>query len=276
MSSPERGNTILIEAALTAALRTPGIKVYREDFLRKELSKHFDQTIVEEAINTNPARAGINITDLKRLANACINYETNKVTIISTAAGVPGGAAMAVTAPLDIAQFFVHVLIILQKLTYLYGWQEIFDDKADLYLNDETFNELIIFIGVMVGVGMANKALLKIAGIFAIKTEKTLIKKALTKGTIYPIIKRISKAIGVKMSKPILAKSVSKAIPVVGAVVSGGVTFVSYKPMAKRLQKYLETLPMADVDFYKEQPDSLAVIEVDFSDIIDEDDLNDE
>ncbi|MFC9063243.1 hypothetical protein ACFTXB_35280, partial [Streptomyces sp. NPDC057074] len=41
-------------------------------------------------------------------------------------------------------------------------------------------------------------------------------------------------------------KGVSKAIPIVGAVVSGGLTLSTYLPMAKRLKKHLAGLPLAD------------------------------
>ncbi len=41
-------------------------------------------------------------------------------------------------------------------------------------------------------------------------------------------------------------KGVSKAIPVIGAVVSGGLTLATYRPMAKRLKNHLAGLPLAD------------------------------
>ena len=122
----------------------------------------------------------------------------------------------------------------------------------------------------MFGVNAASAAITKIANTAAIQAEKSLVQKALTKGTIYPIVKKIANIIGVKMTKSIFAKGVGKIIPVVGAVVSGGITFIGFRPMAKRLQKYLITLPTASVDFYKKSHDNDNddVIDIDFSDII--------
>lgn len=261
------------EMVLHSAIELPGIKINRASFLRKELSKYFDEDVVEKAIETNPAQAGLSIKNLEQIAKACINYETAKVTTISAAAGIPGGFAMAATVPADIAQFFGHIIRVLQKLVYLYGWQEMFhgDDGG---LDDETSNQLTLFIGVMFGVNAANAAIAKIANAVAMKAEKTLVQKALTKGTIYPIVKQVAKLIGVKMTKQIFAKGVGKIIPVVGAVVSGGITFIGFGPMAKRLQKYLITLPMASVDFYKKShvsDNSNEIIDIDFSDIVVED-----
>ncbi|CAL9367039.1 hypothetical protein [Streptomyces sp. enrichment culture] len=56
----------------------------------------------------------------------------------------------------------------------------------------------------------------------------------------------VAKYLGVKMTTQSFAKGVSKAIPVIGAVVSGGLTLSTYLPMAKRLKKHLAGLPLAD------------------------------
>jgi hypothetical protein len=48
-----------------------------------------------------------------------------------------------------------------------------------------------------------------------------------------------------EMTKQTFAKSVSKAIPVVGAAISGTLTFATYRPMAKRLKKHLADSELA-------------------------------
>ena len=254
------------EMVLHSAMELPGIRINRDNFLRKELSKYYDKDVVEKAVESNPAQAGISVKNLEHIAKSCINFEAAKVTAISAAAGVPGGLAMAATIPADIAQFFGHVIRILQKLVYLYGWQELFRDENGL--DDETTNQLTLFVGVMFGVNAANAAIGKIAQSAALKAEKSLAQKALTKGTVYPIVKNVSKAIGVKMTKDIFAKGVGKAIPIIGAAVSGGLTFATFTPMTKKLQKYLVTLPTADVDFYKQSHEN-DITDIDLSDITD-------
>jgi len=260
------------EMVLHSAMKLPGININRAAFLRKELSKCFDSDVVEMAIKTNPAQAGIKVEELEKIAKACINYETGKVTALSAAAGIPGGLAMAAALPADITQLFGHVIRILQKLVYLYGWQEMFRNEDD-GLDDATSNQLTLFIGVMFGVNAANVTISRIALLAAAQVEKTLIRQALTKGTIYPIVKRIAAAIGIKMTKKVLAKGVGKIIPIVGAIASGGVTFFIFKPMAKRLQKHLVSLPTASVDFYVNSQGKIGenVIDIDFSDINTED-----
>lgn len=177
------------EKILHSAREMPGIRINRDSFLRKELSKYFDEGVVEKAIATNPAQAGLSLKNLEQITKACINYETAKVTAISAAAGIPGGFGMLATVPADIAQFFGHIVRVLQKLVYLYGWQEMFRGDED-GLDDETSNQLTLFIGVMFGVNAANVVIGKIAKSAALRAEKVLVQKALTKGTIYPSVKK--------------------------------------------------------------------------------------
>lgn len=255
---------------LNAAVRVPGVRINRNEFLRKSLSKHFQQDVVNTAIQFNPAKAGISTKELNKIAKSCINYETNKVTAISAAAGVPGGYAVLVSVPADLTQYFAHVIRVLQKLIYLYGWKDIFNE--DDGIDDETLSLLTLFIGVMFGVQAANKVITKLAASAAIRANKVIAAKPLTKGVIYPIVKKIALVITGKMNKKIFASGVSKMIPVIGAVTSGGLTFITFKPMTNKLKKHLESLPIADIDFYKDQSsfDSDEVV-IDISDIEDSD-----
>ena len=264
------------EKLLRSAMELPGIRINRAKFLEKTLSKHYSADIVAKAIGLNPAQAGISAKELERFAKSSITYETSKVAGLSAAAGIPGFKAMAVTVPADLLQFFGHILRILQKLAYIYGWQEMFKNSEDDELDDGLSNQLTLFVGVMFGVNAANAALSKIANLAAQGIPKHLMRQALTHGTLYPIIKTVFKAVGVKMTKPVFSQAVGKAIPVVGAVVSGGITFALFKPMSNKLKKHLITLPIASVDFYDNPTDSdltdgKDVIDVDFSDVVIED-----
>ena len=175
--------------------------------------------------------------------------EFNKVSAISFVSGLPGGVAMFGTVPADLAQYSGHILRILQKLIYLYGWEELIPEDGKL--DDETNNMLTLFVGVMFGANGAATTITKVSAGAAQQASKKLASKALTKGMIYPIVKKVSKAIGVKMTKEIFAKGVSKVIPIVGGVVSGGITYVTYKQMAYKLKRYLGTLKWCDVRYYK-------------------------
>lgn len=178
-----------IEDIIILGLKTPGISVDRSEFLSKELMKNHSKEIINQAIATTPANAGILAEEINLIADNVIKFERTCVTGISTALGAPGGAAI----PADIVQYYGYMLRATQKLMYLYGFPEIDTSVEGEKFDSETLNILIVCLGVMYGVAGANNAIKAMAKALACGVEKKLINTALTKGTIYPIVKSVSK-----------------------------------------------------------------------------------
>lgn len=240
---------IEFEMLLANSAKLPMVKIDRKLFLRKELRGRYSREIVEKAIQYNPAYAGIGVEDINKIAKSCITAETTKVTALSAAAGLPGGFIMIGTVPIDLTQYFAHILRILQKLIYLYGWDDLNLDSKEI--NDETKNLLTLLLGIMFGVKTAVDTVNKLAAQIATQVAKKLPQKALTKDIIYPIVKKVARSLGIKMTKQIFASGIAKAVPVIGAVTSGGVTFGTFKPMSEKLRKYLASGELASVEYYK-------------------------
>ena len=233
---------------MVRALNVPGVKIDRSEFLFKELMKYYPEEKVIKAISSNPASMGIPREKINEIADQVIEYETNKVSAISFAAGIPGGFAMAATIPADVAQYFGFLLRIMQKLAYLYGFPEF--ELSENNISDETMNQLLIFLGVMFGVNGATQGVKIIAETAGNKMSKTLAQKALTKTTLYPIVKKVATTLGFKMTKDVFAKGVSKVVPVVGGAVSGGLTYLTFKPCAIKLKDNFKSLNLSDPEFY--------------------------
>ena len=243
-------NELSFTSLVETAAKLPLVRVDREEFLAKNLKNLCTPEQLQKAITDGTLYAGIPIETLDSLANAVINAETVKVTGISAAAGLPGGLAMAATIPADLAQFYGFVIRVAQELAYIYGWTEIFDDTAEL--DTETESQLVLFIGVMSGVGVANKAIGKLFGEVAMKSvAKKVAAKALTKTWYYPLVKKIAALLGQRIVKETFAKGVSKAVPVLGAALSGGLTLATFKPMANRLKKHLSMLAHMSPEEYE-------------------------
>lgn len=222
------------------ALKVPGVKIDRAKFLQKELFKNHPQDVIDRAIETTPAQAGIASEEVDKIADEVIKFERNAVSGISVALGMPGGVAMAATIPADIAQYYGYMIRAAQKLLYLYGFPELDTSDEAIALDTETINSLTVCLGVMYGVANANNAIKAMAKALAGGVEKQLMKKALTKGAIYPIVRNVGKWFGVRMTKEIFAGFFKKAIPVVGGVVGGGITYASFKPCCYRLKDVLQ------------------------------------
>lgn len=228
-----------IDDIIVQAIKLPGVHVSRASFLQKELFKNHPQEVIDKAISTNPAKAGISADEISKIADEVIKFERNCVSGISVALGAPGGWAMAATIPADIVQYYGYTLRATQKLLYLYGFPEINTDEEGLMLDSETLNAIVICLGVMNGVAGANNAIKAMAKAFATGVEKKLLNMALTKGAVYPLVKSVMKWFGIKLTKSLFAGAVKKAIPIVGGVVGGGVTFLSFKPCCYRLKDAL-------------------------------------
>lgn len=229
---------------LDAAAKLPGVRINRAAYLRTALKRHCTEEQIKRAIADSPAAAGIPLRVIAEIANTSIAYETSKVTGLSTLAGIPGGLAMIGTVPADLAQYMGHLLRIAQKLAYIYSWPDLFADAGDEIVDEATESMLILFVGVMFGVQIAQGGVAKVAGMIAANVAKKLPQKALTQGVIYPIVKKVAGYLGVSMTKKLFASGVAKAIPIVGAVFSGGLTLGTFLPMSKRLQKHLASLEL--------------------------------
>ena len=227
------------DKVMNLALSMPMVKVDRTAFLTKEFSMYdnADQLRDKRPIDLFDAEA------IERAARGIINSHLAKATVASTAAGIPGGLVMAATMPADIAQYYWHVLVVAQKLGYLYGWPDLLDEKEQI--TEGTRNVLTLFVGVMFGAQAASKLVGEIAKQVSLQAAKRLPQQALTKTMYYPVVKQVAKWIGVKMTKDTFGRSVGKAIPILGGVLSGAITAFSFKPMAEKLQKHLrEEMPM--------------------------------
>ena len=233
---------------LKKLVRLRGVRISREDFLRQELRKlHLSDAQIEHAIARDPVSAGISRKLLDKLANDAISFETKKSTALSFAAGIPGGLAMLGTVPADLTQYYVHSLRIMQKLAYLYGWKEFLTDPEDV--DDETIAQMGLFFGVMLGVAGAAESMRDFARmIVAPAIEKRVARKALMKGTWYPVVRKSLKVIGISVTKQGFTKTMSKILPLIGGVISGGMTFVALQTQATRLKQHLRQLPPPGLD----------------------------
>lgn len=227
------------EDIIVLGLRIPGVHIDREEFLRKQFMKNYANDVIQDAVKFNPAHAGITVEEIDNIADQVIQYERNCVSGISLALGAPGGVAMVATLPTDIAQYYGYMLRAIQKFLYLYGFPEI-NVENGVNIDDETMNLITLCLGVMYGVEGSVASIKILSNALGKGVEKKLLQKALTKGTFYPIVKKISRWFSVCMTKQVFAVFFRKAIPVVGGVVGGGITYLSFKPCCDNLKKSLQ------------------------------------
>lgn len=259
---------------LQNALKIPSVKVDRKKFLYGTLSNYIkDEQVVRLAIDNNTIEAGLDPKTLNKIAKSLINKRVTQTSATSFAAGIPGGLAMAATIPMDTLQFFAMALRIAQELAYIYGYEDLCEVDEDGEQGSK--QEIILFLGTMFGVGGSAQAVRLLSSSVSKQALKKLPQKALTKTFYYPIIKNICKTVGIKVTKDSFAKSISKVIPIIGGVVSGGLTYVSMKPMCNRLNdtfmKAISNYNEEDIenDIEKLEKDSSEIVDVEYIEVDD-------
>ena len=219
-------------AVLNQAVRIPGMKVNRERFLREQFA-NAPRQVIDDIVKKGPVAAGCDRKVLYKMARQIVLKRTGQSTGASFLAGVPGGITMAATIPADAAQFYAFAFITAQEIAYLYGEEDFWEGALP---DDELIgNQLLLYLGVMLGAAGASSAVRLISTQLGKSALKRLPQKALTKGVIYPIVKSVAKTMSVKMTKNVFAKGVSKAVPIIGGVVSGGITWTTMRPMGMHL-----------------------------------------
>ena len=188
-----------VPATIPKVLAVQSNVIDRDEFLKEAIGDYISEDMARIAIEEDTKAAGIRRKLVDTIASQIISSEVNKASGVSVAAG-----STWATLPADVVQYFGFVLRIVQKLAYLYGWKAfdltIEDGKL---VSEETANELTRLIGIM----------------FDAKEE--------------------DKDIGAKMGKLTLAKGVVAPVPVLGGVLSGGLTYATLRPYAERLKDRL-------------------------------------
>ena len=193
---------------LQQVVKLPVVKVDREKFLVEKFSKELDRKDIATLLEQGPTSL-LPQESLDRVAKACIKDNVLLASGTSVLAGLPGGLAMAITIPTDVAQFYAFSLKLAQELGYIYGFDDLWASRNEL--SEDAKNTLLLYLGV-------------------------------TKTLWYPILEKILKIFGVNLTKGGLAKGMGKVIPILGGVISGGLTFATMKPMGERLQQELSKL----------------------------------
>lgn len=237
MSEVKQEKSVAVfNSALEVALKVPGVKVDRKAFLRNVFSDYCTEDQLTQVVKTNPRKV-LDIDLLDLVAQSVIKRARIEVTSVSAASGLPGNPFLATgLAVADLGQYMGFCMNVSQKLAYIYGFPDLLKNGE---LTPNGINILTALFGVMFGVAEAVKAVNYVAKALAVQMVKRLPVIAFGHAAWYVLIKKIARWIGIKMTKQLLAKTAAKVVPFVGAAVSGGMTYATFGPQAKKLAKQL-------------------------------------
>ncbi|NLU43438.1 SHOCT domain-containing protein [Haloimpatiens lingqiaonensis] len=260
MEITKKINAPSLVSVISTAIQIPGVKVNRDAFLQEQFNDVAPE-LLHAIIDVGPVEAGCSRKELRKIASKIVQKKTLFSTGASFLAGMPGGFTMAATIPGDMLQFYGVALGLAQEIAYLYGAGDLWN--GDILDEEKVTNQLILYCGVMLGASGAAQTIRVLSSSLAKQALKKLPQQALTKTFYYPIIKSIAKAFGAKMTKEVFAKGVSKVVPIIGGIVSGGITFATLRPMGMRLADTLDEahFSYSEADFESDWNDILEANE---------------
>lgn len=218
---------ITLESIISAAIKIPGVRVDRSAFLKEQFS-FLDAERFSKLVFNGPISVGIDRYTLYTKSKKLIGEAVGSSTRNSFALGLPGGAALLATIPGDMAQFYGTAIKLAQQIAYIYGEDNLWEgEKPDI---EQIRKKLILYVGAMLEADGA-RALLRLI------TSPRTQSRYLSTGDdgLSTVTSAIIKSVTGRIAKEAIGEGVFKALPLMGGVVSGGITYFSMKPMGKRL-----------------------------------------
>lgn len=213
-----------------AVAKLPIVRVDREAFLRK----HFGDSEHFEVILERGPQAVFSTESLRAKASTLVKNSAAKTSAASFASGLVANPVVAIPAGgADVAQFLGFAINLSQQIAYLFGEDELFDDGGEL--SEAAQIRVIAYLGAMFGAAGAAALVSSTSKTAGATLGKKVSAQALTKTTWYPLMKKVGAAIGVKVTKKTVEKSITKFVPLAGGAVSGALTYATFRPMGYRL-----------------------------------------
>lgn len=257
-------NNKMAEIALqtiASACQLPIVKVSRDNFLREEFknSKHLD------VILKDGPQAVYTIKALRRRATRLVDSCTKKTALASFVAGLPANPVIAVpTTTIDVVQNMAFALNLAQKIAYLFGEDDLFREDYET-LPEEIQHRIVGYLGIMMGASGVGSLVMNTSIKAGVHMGKKVMRRELTKTVWYPLVKKAASYIGVKITKKSVGSFVAKSVPVVGGVISGVMTYASFKPMGNKLaDSFVKMYEGEFTDGYDElSPDFIEILDQD-------------
>ena len=229
---------------IASLAKIPMVHVDREQFLRQVFkSSEYIDTIIEKG-----PLAVYTVDSVRKKANEIINATTKKSSFASFVSGLPSSiVTMAASGSADVTQYFLFALNLAQKIAYLFNEDEIFA-SANGNISEESQVRMVSYLGAMLGVNGATSLIAKTSQKMGASIGKQVTKQALTKTAWYPLFKKIASSLGYQVTKNTVGKIIEKSVPILGGVLSGGITYLTFKPMGSKLADAFVKIANGELD----------------------------
>ncbi len=229
------GKSAIWSSILNALMKVPSFRVDRDKFLKATFGRY---GLPDDVRVMNPVSIYGEET-VEREADKVVRQYTRKATLLSAAAGLPGGLALLGTIPADVVQFYRNYLVMAQKLAYLYGWSDLSADPGRM--DEHGLEKLTVLAGAGFGIEGAAEALEMVVRETTGNLGRSLPKIAGRATRWYPIVRNIGAWLGIKITRDSAGKVAGKAVPLLGGALTGAISYIAFRTLARRLRTELST-----------------------------------
>lgn len=211
----------------------PMVRVNREAFLSQQFKHHPQRA----AIVANGPQTVLSVAELRQEAQRLIDQSTRHTAMVSFAAGLPSVPIVSALTigGVDAAQYFAFALKLAQQLAFLFG-ERAFFDKEQRHVPETVTVRLLAYLGAMFGASGASLLINKTAARASQHLARHATGRTLTSSATWgPLVRFVGRAIGKKLTHRSVHQVATKAIPLIGGILSGSLTYWTFKPLGQRL-----------------------------------------
>lgn len=207
------------------------VKVDRDGFLIKE----FPEVDREELLKKGPLEF-YSVEELEKKALKIVDNATNSVAIKSFITGLPSNPAFAVAlGSADALQYFASLLNLLQKVIYTLGEENLFDKFGQI--SHQSKLKILGYLSLMLGVD-------RLAAKFLVTKASTEVSKKIVNSNISrTMVNKLAGQVLAKNAANVGKNTFSKMLPVVSGVLTGGISYFTFKNAGRTLvEEYVDIL----------------------------------
>lgn len=223
---------------LDLALGANMAQINRVEWLTDALYPFLSITELEQ-LATEPPHSFLSVKVLNHIANQEIRRHTELLAMGSAGSSLTGCIATWVGIPTELAQYSVNLVLLIQKLAYLYGWNDFYSYGA---VTAETKARITFMMGSMLGIREADALLRNACRSYQGQVSITPMPYAGDRSPIDKVIAEISKRLLVLSAKGGVIAWIGRKAPLIGVTLGASTSYLLVKPSLVRLKVLLRDL----------------------------------
>ena len=223
---------------LNLILQSDAVRVSRAEWLTDTLYPFLSISELEQ-LSTAPPNRFLSIKVLNHIANQEIRRHTELLAIGSVGSSLTGCISTWVGIPVELAQYSINLVVLSQKLAYLYGWDDFLSFRT---VTTETKARITFLMGSMLGIREADELLRNACRLYDHQVSATPMPHVGKCSTIDKILLEISKKLLILSAKGGITTFIARKTPLIGATLGASSSYILIKPSLIRLKVLLRDL----------------------------------